>query len=366
MSAARAPRRPAVARRVAVPVAVAGWAAAAVAWRRYLASLAPELGGEPMRATTDDGWHLGMSRYRVPAGTERRGVVVAGHGFAGTSLIWDLAPSVSLARYLAVAGWEFFSVDLRGRGSSWPVGGPSPRLQWSFDDLVDHDLPTAVAAACDAAEVDRACVVGLEMSGQALYAALADGTVPQVCAGVTLGAPAVTPPGALVPGVTSSPQLRMGGRVLLRPGARHAGPVLALLRSQQLASSFRPELVDPLVPARYLRHGVPDESVVLADQFADWVEHATMRSLDHRRVWSDRLGDVDVPLLLLAGAADLQRPPDAVRATAEALGSAEARFRELGVSGGLPADHGHDDVVGARTAPRDVYPLVLDWLDRHG
>jgi predicted alpha/beta hydrolase len=346
---------------VAAAAGAAG-AAGALAWRRHLAGLVPEWGGEELRARTADGWNLAVRRYRVPEGTLRRGVVVAGHGFAGSSLIWDLTPSTSLARWLADRGWELFAVDLRGRGSSWPDTGPSCELQWCFEDFVRRDLPAVVDLACDTAGVEEVAWLGLEMSGQAAYAALVEGTVPAVRSVLTMGSPVLTPPEAQVPGVSSPPMLRRRGRVLFRPGAHHFGPVLAALRSQQLASSFRPENVDPLVPARYLAHGVPDESVVLADQFRDWVDHATMRSLDGATVWSDRLAEIRVPVLLLAAAADLQRPPAAVAASVELFGAAPVQFLEVGRAEGFEVDYGHDDLVAARTSPREVFPLIEGWL----
>ncbi len=341
-------------------------------WRRHLSTLEPQLGGEEMTALTDDGWQLGMRRYRVPAGVERRGVIVAGHGFAGSSLIWDIEPSVSLPAtsrqqvgssspsICAVA----VAVGLPAMSRVLILGGPGA-LQWCFDDFVRHDLPTAVAAACDAADVDSVCWLGLEMSGQALYAALIEGTVPQVRAGITIGAPVLTPDDAMVPGVTSAPLMRRGARVQFRLGAHHFGPVLALMRSQQLASSFRPELVDPVVPARYLRHGVPDESVVLADQFTDWVRNDTMRSLDHSTCWSDRMAEVDVPLLVMVGAADLQRPAAAVRDAVEKFGSDEVLFREFGPPPGASVAYGHDDLLGARSSPAVVFAVITQWLERH-
>jgi pimeloyl-ACP methyl ester carboxylesterase len=336
--------------------------AGALAWRRHLAGLVPEWGGELLRARTDDGWNLGVRRYQVPEGADRRGVVVAGHGFAGSSLIWDLTPATSLARWLSERGWELFAVDLRGRGGSWPDSGPSKELQWCFEDVVRHDIPAAVELARATAGVDEVAWIGLEMSGQAIYAALVEGTVPAVRAAVTLGSPVLTPPEAKVPGVSSPPMLRRGGRVLFRPGAHHFGPILAALRSQQLASSFRPENVDPLVPARYLAHGVPDESVVLADQFRDWLDHAIMRSRDGGTVWSDRLGEIQVPLLLLAAAADLQRPPASVRDSVHLFSGTSAQFVEVGRAEGFALDYGHDDLVAARTSPREVFPLIEAWL----
>ena len=75
------------------------------------------------RARTVDGWNLALYRYR-PRGTPRPLPVLCGHGMAGTHLIYDLHPDYSLARYLAGQGFDTWLVDLRGRGDSWPDGGP--------------------------------------------------------------------------------------------------------------------------------------------------------------------------------------------------------------------------------------------------
>jgi homoserine acetyltransferase len=88
-----------------------------------------------------------------------------------------------------------------------------------------------------------------------------------------------------------------------------------------------------------------------------------MRSLDHQFTWSERMGEVAVPLLVMVGAADLQRPPESVRAAVEMLGSEHVLYRELGVHLGLAADHGHDDVLAARSSPFEIYPIITDWLE---
>jgi pimeloyl-ACP methyl ester carboxylesterase len=157
--------------------------------------------------------------------------------------------------------------------------------------------------------------------------------------------------------------MRRNGRVQFRAGAHSAGPILALLKSKQLESSFRPENFDPIGPARYLFNGIPDEATRLADQFADWIEHHTMRSLDHARVWSDRLAEIDLPLLVMAAAHDLQRPPEASRATYEALGSNDKTWIEAGTASGFSLDFGHDDLVAGRASPAEVFPRIRAWLD---
>ena len=315
-------------------------------------------------ARTDDGWNLALYRYR-PHGTSRGAPVVCSHGMAGSHLIYDLGPDVSLARTLARNGFDTWLVDLRGRGESWPDGGPRRDLQWCFDDFAERDLPAALARVCELAGAEQAFWLGMEMSGQALYAASILGRAGRVRGGITFGSPALTPRAARVPGVTAPPKLRLRGRVPFRSGSRLAGPILAYARSAQLESSFRACNTDPLVAARYFRNGIPDEASDLVDQFREWVEHGVMRSRNGSTVYSDRLAEVKLPLLVLAAAHDLQRPAEAVRATFDALGSADKRFLVARVADGFSVDFGHDDLLAGRAAPAEVFPRILAWLEEH-
>ncbi|MEZ5170538.1 MAG: alpha/beta hydrolase [Acidimicrobiia bacterium] len=346
-------------------VAVAAGALATVRLSRFYHDLSFETAeDERIVAETDDGWQLSLFRYAAK-GRARPFPVVAGHGFAGSHLIWDLTAQTSLARFLADAGFDVYTVDIRGRGDSRPVGGSVADAQWSFDDIVHHDLPTAVAEACTRSGSEQAFWIGLEMSGQALYAAAISGTTDGLRGGITCGAPAVTPSSARVPGVSAPPRSRRNGRIPFRAGSRAAGPLLALTRSRQLESSFRPGNSDPVAVGRYLYNGVPDESEVLADQFTDWVDHGTMRSLDGATVWSERLDEVTLPVLVMAGAHDLQRPAEAVRATFDRLGSSDRTYVEAGTDGGFSVDYGHDDLVAGRRSRAEIFPRISAWLDAH-
>jgi len=350
---------------VVVAGAVAAGAVAGSKLRGFYRQLDFDTGHDDMLvAETTDGWRIALYRYAA-RGEQKPFPIVAGHGFAGTRLIWDLTPETSLARYLAKAGYDFYAVDLRGRGESWPKIGPRADSQWSFDDFVERDLPVAVAKACERSGAEQALWLGLEMSGQVLYASVISGTANQVRAGITFGSPVLTPPTAMVPGVTTQPHMRRHGRVKFRAGAHLAGPILALTKSKQLESSFRPQNFDPTGPARYLYNGIPDEATVLADQFGDWIEHGVMRSLDHTTVWSDRLDEIRLPLLIMAAAHDLQRPPETGRATFEAVGSADKTWVEAGVSSGFSLDFGHDDLVAGRASPTEIFPKIRSWLDEH-
>ena len=316
---------------------------------------------EVHHAVTADGWHLALYRYRPAAGSPARPPVLMGHGLCGSHWIFDLAPDVSLARFLADRGFDTWLVDLRGRGESWPPGGPDPALQWTFDDFVFSDLPAAVAYVRDQTGTVDLWWLGTEMSGLLLYAAVLAGTAGGVRGGVTCGSPAVTPRDAEVPGVTTPYPEPADGRYPFSM-VRAIGPQLAREQSPALESSFRPANTDWEVTARYFVNGVPDEATALVDQFRDWMANAVMRSRAGD-AWSERLGDFTRPVLVMVGAADRQRPAPAVRGTYEALGSMDKTFVCAGVADGFPVDFGHDDLIAGRDAPTTVFPVIAGWLE---
>jgi poly[(R)-3-hydroxyalkanoate] polymerase subunit PhaC len=316
-------------------------------------------------ATTDDGWELALYRYAPTPGSGLAAPVpvVMGHGMCGSRLIFDCDERSSLARFLAGRGFDTWLVDLRGRLESWPPGRTGdPTLQWCFDDFALRDLPAAIDAVCEVAGAPGAFWVGTETSGIALYAAVLSGAAARVRGGITLGAPAVTRPDAQVPGVTTGFPERAGSRYPFSM-VRDIGPALAAEQSPFLESSFRPVNMNWIATARYFRHGVPDEASALVGQYRDWIESGTMRSHDGTIDWSQRLGEFMLPILVGVGAADLQRPPDSVRETYEALGSADKTFRCFGRSEGCSTDFGHDDLIVGRDAPTDVYPAIARWLE---
>jgi pimeloyl-ACP methyl ester carboxylesterase len=306
-------------------------------------------------ATTADGWRLALYRYR---GTGRP--VVCGHGLAGSRWIFDVHAECSIARALAARGHDVWLVDLRGRGDSWPAGGPRDELQWSFDDFVERDLPAVCAQVLEVTGADDVAWIGTEMSGLAAYAAVISATAP-LARVVTLGSPVITPPDAQVPGVTTPYPERDGTRYGFSM-VRAVGARLAADRSEMLESSFRPIDTDWTVTARYFTHGVPDEATDLIDQFTDWVTNATMRSGDHSVVWSERLAEFRVPVLVAVGAADLQRPAPAVRATFDALGSPDKRLLVAGTAAGWPCEVGHDDLLAGLASPTHLYPVLDAFL----
>src|SRR5439155_14703124 len=95
---------------------------------------------EELEARTPDGVVLRLDRVK-PSGA-RTGVVVCLHAMMTDGRYFGARrPSGDgFAHALAAVGLDVFVADFRGHGGSVPpVAG---KHDWSFDDLVEHDLPT--------------------------------------------------------------------------------------------------------------------------------------------------------------------------------------------------------------------------------
>ena len=72
-----------------------------------------------------------------------------------------------------------------------------------------------------------------------------------------------------------------------------------------------------------------------------------------------------MPTLMIAGAADLISDVPSTRMTFEAIASPDKTLCVFGRANGHVADYGHCDLAWSRHAPREVFPVMLDWLERH-
>src|SRR5262245_58437264 len=84
----------------------------------------------------------------------------------------------SFATALADAGLDVFVADFRGHGRSVPPH--AGRDDWTFDDLVELDLPAIVDAVSAASEVPphELAILGHSLGGLVTCAALGTGRIP--------------------------------------------------------------------------------------------------------------------------------------------------------------------------------------------
>jgi predicted alpha/beta hydrolase len=213
----------------------------------------------------------------------------------------------SFAASLADAGLDVYVADFRGHGRSMP-----PRAghgDWSFDDLVELDLPAIVATAASASELDlgELALIGHSLGGLVACAALGTGRIAPVRV-VGLAATSVWL------GETLARRALMGA---------YRGITQLLGRA----------------PIRALGVGTADEAAGYVDQLTGWARHGrwtSLRGVDYRAA----LEAIDVPAFAFTGATDwMCRPRDASQIAKRIPGCEPLRV--VGKSHGDPLDPDH-------------------------
>jgi pimeloyl-ACP methyl ester carboxylesterase len=321
--------------------------------------------------STDDDWRLGLTRYRPthPLGSAEVAAppVILCPGSALSCLAFDAAPELSLAGFLSDHGHDVWLLDLRGRGVSQKnrLWGRR-RLNWSFDDYVEFDLPAAVSTVCQRTGAQTVQFVGFGLGGLIGLAGLATGgdrLNEQVCSLATLGSTAHF---RRQQGTFSAKRIRLLRWLRLDLLARVLAPLLGRLYPPQLRSLQNSDNIDGPIYRRALVSAAGGLSRTELLQYAEWLEQDSFTAIQQRRDFREALAELTTPTLMVAGPRDELAPPDMVEATYNLL--AEVEDKALLVASrmhGMSTNYGHLDLLLGRSVRRDIQPHLLKWLDLH-
>jgi alpha-beta hydrolase superfamily lysophospholipase len=243
-----------------------------------------------LHAMMTDGRYFGARRPQGPALPGRAAPPTVGDGFAAA---------------LARGGLDVYVADFRGHGRSGLRAG---RDDWSFDDLVELDLPAITSA------VGPAVILGHSLGGLVAAAAIATNRI--------------APPPKLLLGATS---------VWLHTRGRRRFVMAAIRATTALFGR---------TPVCALRAGTADEAPGYIAQLADWSRHGRWTSrtgVDYRAA----LARITTPTAAFAGAADWMCTPADARDFAAAIPGATVR---------VVADADHFQLF---TRPE---PALREWL----
>lgn len=359
---------------------------------RYAHPLPPE--AVQHRARTADGWEIALVQYK-PQGTPTGRPVLLCHGISANARHMDLDEAHSLARYLARNGREAWTMSIRGTGESDRVdeakgrkGGYTFDTVWRNDhpaavayvrahavtpSLVaqalargeDHGLPPHVAAL--SAPSPRIDYIGHSMGGMLIYAYLSQGGE-GLSSVVILGSPT---------------RLDWGGPVepVIARGSRAVVPVSAVIpmTSAALMSMplqgyvpgtplerllYNPENMSREAWRRLIAIGTGDVSAGLWLQLVNMTESGRFESFDGTIDYRRDMAKIQNPILVVAGKVDRIATPPAVRDGYRALGGHKEWFLAA-EENGLVADYGHMDLLVGKRAATELFPRVLQFLDRH-
>lgn len=132
----------------------------------------PETDAETIEIHTRDG-HALRATVREPArGTKLEGVAVLAHAMMARRVEFERPRGGGLARFLQERGWRTVAFDFRGHGDSGP--GAADGATWTYDDLVQRDLPAVVDCARARSDA-KVIVVGHSLGGHVALASQAMG-----------------------------------------------------------------------------------------------------------------------------------------------------------------------------------------------
>jgi pimeloyl-ACP methyl ester carboxylesterase len=312
---------------------------------------------------TPDGARLALHRYAPPLAGEAREPVlmISGYGLNRHALDYD--DRYSWARPLAAAGFDTWILELRGSGLSSFAG----RRDGSFDDYL-VDVQTAVAHVLGDTGAERLHWVGYSLGGMLLYAFLASApdTAP-VRSGVVVEAPvdlSAYDVDAISRVVFAALQrLGMMQRIPYRLLTHLLRPVLPrLFRRPVFARWMNPDNIDPLLLHELMPRVVDDVPTALAAQLLEWIREGRWTAEGRGEDLLRRVGEVDVPLLLLTGRGEFS---DRAREALERFRPGTMEWVECAACHGFRTDYGHADLLFGRRAPEEVFPHVRRWLERH-
>lgn len=316
-------------------------------WRLH----APTREDEVLAATTRDGWTLRLGRRR-PRGVPRRPPVLLVHGIAMNRQVFDFGVERwSVAAYLSRAGFDCFTLDLRGHGRS--RRGPTRR--WNLDTYLREDVPAALDAIRAATGEERVLYVG--HSQGAILGMVACALHPsRIAALVALGGPTHF---GHQPRLATLVKLRhLGAGRFLRELARAAAPFSGAWHPSLLELAINVRNVERPVYRRLLANAMEDLQPGVLEQFAAFVREDSFRSADGTVDYRALLPACAQPALFVSGQRDGLAPPRTVEASFEAWGGPK-RLWSAG------ADFGHTDLLLGRAAPEVVFPALRDFLLEH-
>ncbi|MDY6864451.1 MAG: alpha/beta fold hydrolase [Halobacteriota archaeon] len=321
---------------------------------------------EDYTADTEDGYKVVLQR--VIGGD--KGPVIMCHGLAGNSNEYILKDErCSLARYLASNGYDAWVVDLRGHGLSkgffikekgeWDFS-QSANGYWDFNinDLIEYDTKAIIDKVKEVSGSDKVSWIGRSMGGWLGYAHVIDGYGKEDLKVVV----SIASPSHFSEGFVR----RMGKSRLVRGmiGSRSRSSISPtsltsvmnnMGRSSKMLSLFSNEspsvfldFLDFLKRGEVTKHNYGSEGNI---------EH--YGSETSPSYW-ENFDKVDVPMVFITGTKDRFATPES---TTESYNRVMEVHGESSIH--ILPDFGHIDILVGTNAYDEVFPLVLDALDRY-
>lgn len=310
---------------------------------------------------TKDGWHLRLLR-RMPASGEGEPVLLV-HGAAGNHVYYESPEGRSLVETLSAAGYDCWSLELRGYRSSVPPEGRT-RNDVSIDDFLLMDLPEAVEFIREQTGYGNVHYIGHSMGGMLMYAYELTFGRDHIASAVTLGSPPGFE-GVEFGGVPGLQLLVNVARRFVEMKLRAGMPFFRALHIPYRGMPVNWHNVSPELDTGALFNGFEVPPPVVLETLDRWATSKQWHMRDDKLDVVAGLKTLETPLLVVVGGADPFTPLGPVKAFFEALPSKDKELLVLSTVNGHAADYSHIDLVVGTKSREDVFEPIVKWFEAH-
>ena len=316
---------------------------------------------------TPDGWTIALHRLTPSNPTEGRLPILLCHGLGANRFNLDAPGDKSIAEWLRSCGYDCWVIELRGAGySSRPSKKNGLEWSWTFDDYVNHDIPTALSVIERVTGYRQVHWLGHSLGGMIAYAYLITHGDERIRSLVTVGSPSFS---RLSNGLFDR-VLGLRNIVKFLPKMPYEGtgvllvPVMPVFKETVGWLFGHPRNMQTKTLSQLIRVLPSDLPTTLVLQLADWYEEGGFADATGTVNYCDELEKIKVPSLLIVGEKDLLTPPADIRVVFDGIRSEDKRLDIVGTSSGCRYDYGHIDPILGRWAPEEIWPSIRNWFDR--
>ncbi len=338
-----------------------GWAAW-IAWTNvhYRVRAEPP---QRLEVRCADGWRLAL-HYRPAVHKRFEEPVLLCHGLAANRYTFDFEPPYSVAHALSEAGFDCYTLELRGTGySAWPPLG-RPWWLYSVDDHIRQDAPAAVQRVLELSGARRLYWVGHSLGGLIGYGAAQGPVASQLAGLVTLGSPVFFPfdrvvRAAVTLGAVAAWPFGLRQRLM----SLTLAPFLGRLTLPLSDVIVNPQHIAPKVQRKVYARMISTMGSRVLSQFRDWIENDVFRSLDRSLDYRAGIARLQVPLLVVGGTMDRLATTASVQKQFALAGSEDKTLLLFGRERGDKQDYGHGDLLFGTDVAEEIHPVLVRWLE---
>lgn len=276
------------------------------------------------------------------------------HGISSNHRFWDLDPEHSFARWLQMRGHDVWVLDLRGHGNARTDLDGLPQISgWTVDDYGRYDVAAAIEHIRNVTRKPKVAYVGHSMGG--MVGSIYLGTMGDLAISsmVLVGSPGTFDHDVPMVELAGAGMAAGGGGLFwLETGlAADAAAMLGPLTPGRLHERlYNPEHFAPGNAERMLQRIVSPMSRQEMQHFGRMIRHERFESADGTILWTEKLAEVKIPVLGIAGGLDHVAHADWVRHLTESYGGPKQFV--------VMPEYGHLDLALGESASTEVWPVI--------